>query len=784
MMRNKVVVCLAFVLACAASWQLTVAVRGYATQPTPLPAAEAGAGALRVVDKEGRPRGQCPLEHTDVKAEISGLLARVTVEQKFANPFDEAIEAVYVFPLPHRAAVDRMTMKIGERTIEGKVLERERARELYDAARNAGHTASLLDQQRPNVFVQSVANIPPGQRVDVTISYVETLPYDDGTYKLVFPMVVGPRYNPKSVVDAEKISPPVAPPATRAGHDISIEVNMDAGVPIMDLRSESHAVDVQRTGESTAVVTLADGKTIPNKDFVLAYEVAGDGVEDALFTHRQNGDGFFTLVLQPPDRPEIEEISSRELVFVLDTSGSMSGFPIEKAKETMELAFEALRPGDTFNLITFAGDTHILFPEPVAATPESLARAREFLESRRGGGGTEMMKAIRAALEPSDRQEHVRIVCFMTDGYIGNDMEIIAEVQRHPNARVFAFGIGNSVNRYLLDGMANAGRGEVEYVALSDDGSAAARRFAERVDAPLLTDVEIDWGGLAVTDVYPERIPDLFSAKPVVVCGRYTAPGNGLVKVRAKSGGRETVREIVANLPAESPRADVLAKLWARERIESLMRKDLEGIQNGTANAKVKEQITRLGIEYGLMTQFTSFLAVEERVVTEGGKTRRVEVPVEMPEGVDHDAAFGESRKERAYAKSSAPAGLTAGRTGPAKPTMSVAEPAPPPRTDRSSDERESSIARLSEKQIAARATYKEKAVLPDAARAAGVAGDVVVEIVVDERGKVVEARVVSGHPLLRDAALEAARKWRFRAVEVRGAKVRFAGPLTITLRR
>src|SRR5437764_7262892 len=238
-----------------------------------------------------------------------------------------------------------------------------------------------------------------------------------------------------------------------------------------------------------------------------------------------------------------------ELVFVLDTSGSMSSFPIEKAKETMRLALDNLYPADTFNLITFSGDTRILFPQPVPATPENLKKAQAFLAESSGSGGTEMMKAIKASLDPSDAQDHVRIVCFMTDGEVGNDFEIISEIQKHPNARVFAFGIGSSINRFLLDKMAEEGRGEVEYVSLSDDGSAAARRFHERVRSPLLTDISIDWNGLPVADVYPKRIPDLFSAKPVVLTGRYTGAGRGVIRLKGKMSGRDFVRDISVHLP-------------------------------------------------------------------------------------------------------------------------------------------------------------------------------------------------------------------------------------------
>src|SRR5262249_48946626 len=511
-------------------------------------------GALQAIGRDGQPRAECPLKNTDVKAEVSGSLARVTVTQEFHNPFQEKIEAVYVFPLSQSAAVDDMTMVVGDRAVKGKIKRREEARAIYEAAREAGQTASLLDQERPNIFTQSVTNIAPGAAVKITISYVEYLKYEDGTYEFVFPMVVGPRYIPgqpigeqiappggpngggwaldtSQVPDASRITPQVAPKATRAGHDISIEVKLDTGVPIDGLKSTLHEIDVARPDDHRAVVRLKDQATIPNKDFILKFDVAGKKISDAVMTHRGAQGGFFTLMLQPPERVTAADVAPKELVFVLDTSGSMEGFPIEKAKETMKLALDNLYPDDTFNLITFSGDTHILFPQPVPATRENLQRAQRFLASRQGSGGTEMMSAIRAALAPSDEQDHVRIVCFMTDGYVGNDMEIISEIQKHPNARVFAFGIGSSTNRFLLDKMAEHGRGEVEYVTLEDDGSAAARRFHERVRNPLLTDIEIDWAGLPVADVYPKRIPDLFSAKPLILTGRYTSAARGMIRL-------------------------------------------------------------------------------------------------------------------------------------------------------------------------------------------------------------------------------------------------------------
>jgi Ca-activated chloride channel homolog len=364
------------------------------------------------------------------------------------------------------------------------------------------------------------------------------------------------------------------------------------------------------------------------------------------------------MILQPPERVAADDVTPKELVFVLDTSGSMNGFPIEKAKETMKLALDNLYPSDTFNLITFAGDTHILFPEPVPATRDNLRKAQAFLDSRNGAGGTEMMTAIKAALKPSDDQSHVRIVCFMTDAYVGNDMEIIAEIQKHQNARVFAFGIGESVNRFLLDKMAEAGRGEVEYVSLKDDGSAAARRFHERVRNPLLTDISIEWNGLPVADIYPKRVPDLFGAKPVVVTGRYTSAGRATIRLKGKMAGHDFVREIPIELPETMASHDVLASLWARARVDNLMGQDFNGAQSGNMRADLKDTITQLGIEYRLMTQFTSFVAVEEMIVTDGGQPRRIDVPVAMPAGV----TMGETKESESYAKSASSMAVSRGR--------------------------------------------------------------------------------------------------------------------------
>ena len=649
-------------------------------QSTVSAASDQTAGSLGIISKDGSVKTRCPLRHTEVRGAISGFLARVTVTQTFENTASQKIEAVYAFPLPDNAAIDDMTIQVGNRTVRGVIRKREEARALYEKARQTGHVAALLDQERPNVFTQSVANILPGEQVTVTISYLQALEYENGAYEFVFPMVVGPRYIPGQplgkqaggsapdtiqVSDASKITPPIIAQGTRAGHDVSIELAIDTGVPLIQLVSSSHHIDVDRTGASSATVRLKNFAEIPNKDFVLKYEVAGEQIADAVLSQAESqtvsraksaAGGDFTLILQPPARLPESDITPKELVFVLDTSGSMMGFPIEKAKDLINRALDELYPGDTFNLITFSGDTRILFPQPVYPTAENIRKAREVLNSQGGYGGTEMMKAIRAALVPSDSQDHLRVVCFLTDGYVGNDLEIIGEVQKHPNARVFAYGIGNSVNRFLIESMAKAGGGDSEVVMLNDKADAAARRLYQRLRSPVLTDVSIDWGNLPVTDVFPKKTPDLFTGKPLVLTGRYTAAANGSIVIRGKRAGEPFTREVPVHFNSSTTDSGILSSFWARRKIDYVMSQDWSGLQTGNIRLDVQKEITQLGLNYNLMTQFTSFVAVEERVVTTNGKPQKVEVPVEMPEGVSYEGIFGDEKDALLYTPN---AGLT-----------------------------------------------------------------------------------------------------------------------------
>jgi Ca-activated chloride channel family protein len=660
-----------------------------------------GNSQLQILGKDGKVTGFVPLKHTAIKTEISGFVARTELTQEFENALPDAVEAMYVFPLPHSSAVDGMTMTVGEREIRAVIKERDEARKIYEQARNAGHTAALLEQERPNIFTQSVTNIPPSGKVQIKLTVIELLKYEAGVYEFAFPLVVGPRYipgNPSSagdhgampntdqVPDASRISPPVAGVHTadeHAGHNVSMEVNLAAGVPVGDVESTSHKIFADRTGADSYHITLADGAVLPDKDFILKYQVSGTGVNDAVLAHADKSGGYFTLILQPPNRPVEKTLVPRQLIFVVDTSGSMWGFPLDVAKKTIQRALDNLRKDETFNLITFSGDTRILFPEPVPATPENIAAAKKVLAGAYGSGGTEMMKAIRTALgddagkDKPMEADPIRVVCFMTDGYVGNDADIIAEIKKHSDARVFSFGIGASVNRFLLTKMAEEGHGDVEFVTAPGEAQAAADRFYERVHSPVLTNISIDWNGLPVSDIYPQDVRDLFSAKPVIITGRYTGHPSGKITIKGYQGTGDYSRTIPVDFSSAGESNAALEKIWARHKVEDLMSQDWNGIQSG--NSKYKAEIIKVGLEHSLATQYTSFVAVEEKTVVSDGKPVRVEVPVELPQGVSPLAVPGGALIEtsRAQLSNTFAAARLQTFAGTASETVEVAAAAP-----------------------------------------------------------------------------------------------------------
>ncbi len=594
-----------------------------------------------------------PLKHTDVIANISGYIATVDVKQQFQNPYEGKIEAVYVFPLPSDAAVNEFVMTVGDRKIRGIIREREEAQRIYNEAKTGGYVASLLTQERPNVFTQKVANIEPGKAIDIDIRYFNTLGYSDGWYEFVFPMVVGPRFNPPGTSDGvgavghatpgasgQKTEVSYLRPDERSGHDIALKVNLDAGVAVEKIESRNHAVKVQQPDVRHASVVLDKSDSIPNKDFVLRYKVAGEHTKSGLVAQRDDkGQGYFTLMLIPPENLGSLPPRALEMVFTLDVSGSMSGPPIDQSKAAMRYALTHMNAGDTFQIVQFAGGASRMSAKPVPATEQNVQAALNYINQTQTAGGTMMLEGIRASLDFPHDERRLRFVSFLTDGYIGNEAEILKSVKASLGpARVFSFGVGQAPNRYLLDGLARNGRGAVAYLGLSDDANEVMARFYDRIRRPALTDVQIDWGGMQVSEVFPREIPDLFVGRPVVITGKFTGNADAKpIHIRGRVGNE--VQDIQVPVRIEdansSPRA--LPAVWARMKIA-----DLADETAMSPNQDVTGQVKQVALEYGLMSAFTSFVAVDSLTHTQGAYGTTVGVPVPVPEGVRYDTTVQE----------------------------------------------------------------------------------------------------------------------------------------------
>lgn len=618
-----------------------------------------GSGTLKANTKNGEV--VFPLKHTDVSATISGHIARVTVKQSFENPLNDIMEAVYTFPLSDSAAVDDMLMKIGDRTIHGTIKKKEDARQIYEKARAEGHTAALLDQERPNIFTQSVANIPPHKNVDVIVTYVDMLPYDDGKYTFAFPTVVGPRFNPSTaaVPDAAKITPPFVPNGERNGNDISISVDVDSPVSIGDVASPSHQVASTKLNDHHYKVVLQNKAAIPNKDYVLSWNVADNQIKSGYLVNAQDGHGYFNIAFIPPKRPTATQIQPKEMVFLIDASGSQHGAPMQKAKEVMQYSIDHLNAQDTFQIVSFNNVVSYLFEKPRIASTANRDAAKAYLQQLEANGGTWMAPAVEAVCAIPTDEHRLRIVSFMTDGFIGNDFQVIGLIQKlRKTSRWFPFGTGNSVNRFLIDNIAKAGGGEPDYVYLNSSAAEAGKKFYAKIASPVLTDVDVDFDGLKVKDVYPRGLADVWAQRPLYITGRFVEPGKGTVHIKGFSGGKPYSEALNVVLPQNEPQNASLGSLWARAFVDYMTSQDWVSHQPGApssaANRELKDEITRVALDHHIMTQYTSFVAVEEQTKVEGGKKVTVEVPVEVPEGVDRN--YVEAGKANSAAVSSSPA--------------------------------------------------------------------------------------------------------------------------------
>jgi Ca-activated chloride channel family protein len=584
-----------------------------------------------------------PLESTRVDVRIAGVIADVTVVQAYKNEGTRPIEAMYVFPGSTRAAVYAMQMRVGNRQIVAEIREKQKARAEYQAAKLEGKTASLLEQHRPNVFQTSVANILPGDRITVELRYTELLVPTDGKYQFVYPTVVGPRYNGTLGGESHVAERWVASPylhegeASRSAFDLTVTIN--SPIPLKEVSSASHALQVRYESATRAVVSLAKtGKNENNRDVILDYRLSGDQVESGVMLYKGKDENFFLVMIEPPAAFSAAEIPPREYLFIVDVSGSMHGFPLNTAKVLVNDLLGHLHPRDSFNVLLFSGGSTVLSGQSLPATSANIQRAVTLLGQQRGGGGTELLPALRRALTLPRDENRARTVVIVTDGYVTVEKEAFELIRTHlDSTNVFTFGIGSSVNRFLIEGMARAGKGEPFIITNEHVATAEAERFRQYIDSPVLAHVKARFDGFEAYAIEPESIPDVFASRPVILFGKWRGEHRGKLTIDGITGsGPYRLSLDLAQAELRDDNA-ALKYLWARSRVQTLS--DYNKLEPD--DERVKE-VTQLGLKYNLLTQYTSFVAIDKVIRNSNPNDQEsVSQPSPMPEGVT-DLAIGE----------------------------------------------------------------------------------------------------------------------------------------------
>ena len=622
-------------------------------------AADAGAGAvpgqgtLMLKGSGGESDAAAPLLFTHVDVSVSGMTARTTVTQRFANPTSDWREGVYVFPLPEKAAVDHLDMRIGERRIEGQIRERGEARAAYDQAKSEGRKATLVEQERPNVFTTSVAHIGPGEEITVSLEYQETLRYDAGAFRLRFPMVVAPRYipgatavdgeggtgwgvNTDQVEDAERVTPPVARPEGGFVNPVTIHVDLHPGFALSKIDSPYHPIDVSESAGHRYSVTLSNGAVPANRDFELVWvpDIAAAPAA-AVFAEHKDGKAYALAMIVPPaptagvDLPR----SPREAVFIIDTSGSMEGTSIKQAKDALQMALDRLAPGDRFNVVEFNSVTRALFGAPMPADAMTLAKARTFVGALRARGGTEMKPALEAALTRDTAPGFVRQVIFLTDGAVGNESELVQLIrERLGDRRLFTIGIGSAPNSYFLTKAAQYGRGTFTFIGDVREVADKMGALFTKLESPVLTDIAVTWPGKA--EVWPREPGDLYAGEPIVVVAQTDALA-GDVTITGRRGGAPWRASVPLSATAAEPGIGVL---WARAQIEALT----DSLKGGESEADVRKGIVEIALAHHLVSKYTSLVAIDVTPTAPAGTIAvRSALPTNLPEGASYDAIFG-----------------------------------------------------------------------------------------------------------------------------------------------
>ena len=582
---------------------------------------------------------QLPLQSTKVNVSVADVVAEVTVTQVYENRGKRPINTKYVFPASTRAAVHGLSMQIRDQVIEAKIQERVQAQKTFEKAKQAGKTATLLEEQRPNVFTMSLANVMPGDRIEVTLKYNELLVPTEGNYDFVFPTVVGPRYSSQTAATAPETSQFVAAPYLKQGSTVpsTLEIagSVASGIPLASVKSATHAITSFADNPNLMHFSLDKSEARGgNRDFVLRYRLAGDTIQSGLTLYDGGAEKFFLLQVQPPERVSDADLPPREYVFIVDVSGSMNGFPIDTAKALLTDLVGGLRPTDTFNVVLFAGGSKLFAPRSVPATKENVARALAAIKEEPGAGGTELLAALQRALALETSAGRSRSFVLVTDGYIEADKAAMSFVRQHlGDANAFAFGIGSGVNRYLIEGIAKAGWGEPFIVTSEAEAPAAAKRFREYVRAPVLTDVRVAYDGFDVYDVEPRAVPDVLASRPVVVFGKYRGTPHGSVTLTGVGGRAPYTQKFELARSAPRPEHRALEYLWARQRIASV-----SDFGFGELDPAAKKEVLSLGLRYSLLTELTSFVAVSHTVRNFSGNATNVNQPLPLAQGVSNSA--------------------------------------------------------------------------------------------------------------------------------------------------
>lgn len=585
-----------------------------------------------------------PLKSTSAEVNVAGVIADVTVTQVYANEGKKALEAIYVFPASTRAAVYGLKMTIGERTITAKIKKRDEARQDYEQAKAAGKSASLLEEHRPNVFQMNVANILPGDIIKVELKYTELLVPTDGLYEMVYPTVVGPRYSntPESTASPlEKwVKNPYLHQGEKAPCTFSMKVNLATGLPIQEITCPSHKVNIGYDGPSMAAVKLDSSEQYGgNRDFILRYRLAGKKIESGLLLFEGKKENFFLLMTQPPKRVTESEIPPREYIFIVDVSGSMHGFPLDISKKLLKDLIGSLRPSDKFNVVLFAGGSTVMSEESLPASGENIRRAIDVIERQTGGGGTELLPALERSLSLPKSEGCSRTIIIATDGYVAVEEEAFDLIRANlGKANMFAFGIGSSVNRLIIEGMARVGMGEPFVITKPEEAQQTAEKFRKLIQTPVLTGINIDFGKFGAYDVEPPSVPDVLAERPVVIFGKWHGKPQGTITLKGSAGTGPFTETIDVGKTKPAAINTALKYLWARHRVATLC--DYNKLRS---NDKRIAEVTNLGLAYNLLTPYTSFIAVDTEVRLKDGQATTVKQPLPMPEGVS-DYAVGSAR--------------------------------------------------------------------------------------------------------------------------------------------